>query len=219
MQILDCNQGLLSALKFQDKFTPERRKVDVISALESDPSKAVAYGKVKDIIMSIYNQCVKGTYPFKILAIDSFTDIADFALRYIQGNSASFGKAITMQQWGLAINELDSLFMWIKAMPIPVVVLFHSKEGLDVNDHITEEIAIYGKNLPAKITSYFDEILRQKIRIVQMKSEPYLQTSPEAYMTVRSRGQLRDGQSTNIGLRDLLKQLGWEESAVSTPSK
>ncbi len=213
MQIIDCNQGLLSAVKFQDKFTIERQKIDVIQIHEKIPDKAIAYAQVKETIMSIYNQLVKKTYPFKILCIDSFTDIADFALRYIQGNSSSFGKAISMQQWGLAINELDSLFMWVKAMPIPVVVLFHSKEGTDTTDHATEEIAIYGKNLPSKITSYFDEVLRVKLGPpVQGKCIPIIQTDPEAYMTVRTRGQVKSGQSTNIGLRELLSQLGWTEA-------
>ena len=219
LQLIDCDRGLLSSRTLQDMWTSNRQKVDVISCLEEDPSKALAFAKLKSTVMDIYNQCVKKTYPFSVLCIDSFTTVADFALRYIQGNSASFGKPITQPQWGLAISELDNIFIWLKAMPIPVCVIFHQREGTDINDHVTEELAIYGKNLPAKIISYFDEVLRIKMRIVNGKAQPYIQTQPEAYTIIRSRGQLKDSQLCDIGFRALLEQLGWKEVAPQAAAK
>lgn len=215
MQMIDTDRGLLSSIKLQDKFTAQRHAVDVITCYEDDPNKAQAFAKFKQTVMDVYNQCVKKTYPYKVLAVDSFTTIADYALRSIQGNSSSFGKAVTQQQWGLAINEIDNCFMWLKAMPIPVVVIFHAREGVDHSDHVTEEISIYGKNLPAKIISYFDEVLKMKMNIFGGKPEPVIMTMPEAYTTIRSRGSLKSGQkATEISFKDLLTQLGWKEGGA-----
>ncbi len=211
MQLIDCDNGLESSRKFVDKWQPERAKVDVISCLESDPTKAVAFNNVKREVMDIYNKCNAKTYPFKILAIDSFTTLADFALRSIQANSGALNKpgGVTMQMWGLAIAEIDNLFMWLKALPIPVVVIFHDRES-DEGGTTTQEIAIFGKNLPRKIISYFDEVLRQKVRIESGKMVPYLQTMSDATSIARSRGNIKDGFKTDDGFRALLASLNWK---------
>lgn len=224
MQLIDTDDGLQSARTMQDKWTAERQKIDVIQCLEKDPKKALAFGQLKSVIFDITNQCSKGTYPFKILAIDSFTTLADFALRQIGFNSSMYDErgmlkasGITQQMWGLAISEIDNLFGFIKALPIPVVVLFHNREttvGTGASSVNYDEISIFGKNLPGKIISYFDEVLLQKTRLEGGKPAPYLQTLPDTYTTVRSRSQLKDGTRVDIGFRELLSQLGWKEGAT-----
>jgi hypothetical protein len=215
MQFIDCDDGLLSSKTLVDKWQPDRQKIDVIQCLENDPNKAEAFNKVKRAVNDIYTQCTKKTYPYKVVAIDSFTTLADFALRQICGNSGKLNQpgGVSQQMWGLAISELDNLFIYLKAIPLPKVVIFHDREtteGTGENQVTVQEISIFGKNLPRKIISYFDEVMKVKVRTVSGKMEPYLQTMPDAFTVVRSRGAIKDGFKTELGLRELLNQLGWK---------
>lgn len=214
MQLIDTDRGLRSVVKFQDKWTTSRHAIDVIECLENDPTQALAFNKFKAVIMEIFNACQKKTYLYKILAIDSFTTLADFALRAVQGNSGS--KTFTnpsQQQWGLAIGELDNVFMYLKALPIPVVVIFHNREaaeGSGATAITTQEIAIFGKNLPGKIVSYFDEVLWQKMKSISGKPFPYLQTVPDGTGIVRSRDGIPNDFDVNRGFGELMNILGWK---------
>jgi hypothetical protein len=220
MQLIDTDRGLLSAMKHKDQWSEHRAKVDVVECLENDPTKATAFDKFKSTILDITNQCRAGTYPFKVLAIDSFTTLADFALRQVVGNSGQLqlGKYTnpSQQQWGLAIGELDNIFMYIKALPIPVVTIFHNREsteGTGAQAVTVQEIAVFGKNLPGKIISYFDEVLLQKMSTFSGKPDPSLQTVPDAFTIVRSRNSVPNGFKCNDGFRKFLETTGWKEES------
>lgn len=215
MLFIDCDDGLLSSRTLKDQWFDCRQKVEIIQCLESDPTKSKAWNEVKRIVADLYAQSTKGTLKHKVLAIDSFTTLADFAKRQIQYNSSKLNVAggMSQQMWGLTIDELDNLFVFLKALPIPVVIIFHDREtteGKGESEITVTEISIFGKNLPRKIISYFDEVHKVKVRTVQGKMEPYLQTLPDAFNVVRTRGALPDGIKTDIGFRKLLEMLGWK---------
>ena len=132
--------------------------------------------------------------------------LSDFAIRYIQYNSnrLNSGKPLERQHWGLAIAEIENMFMYLTALPIPVVVIFHDRETNE-GDVVVQEISIFGKNLPRKIISMFGEVVRQRVRMVQGKMEPYLQTVQDTYTTIRSRSGVVDGFKTSEGFRKFME--------------
>lgn len=221
LQFLDADDGLKSSLTLKDSWATERLKIDVLQFLESTPDKANAFVDLRTYIQRVvYPQCALGTYPYDLLAIDSFTQVADYALRYIAGNSGKLSSmgAISQQMWGLAIAEIDMLFSYIKALPIPVVTIFHDREATEGSGDSAvtfSEISIFGKNLPRKIISYFGEVVRQRVRTVSGKMEPYLQTIPDSVTVVRSRSAVPDGFLTSLGFREFLKLLGWGPKEIA----
>lgn len=214
LHIIDCNQGLLSSKTLRDEWFDNRQKISVTTCYEEAPDKATAWAKFREIIMAISNEVQQKKYPFKVLVIDSFTDIAGFCIRSIRANSGGLAKPMSMQLWGLAIDEIERIFTYIIALPIPVVVIFHSKDvdiGEGSNEKTVTKVGIFGKNLPSNITAMFDEVVKQKVRISSGKMEPYLQVMRDADTVVRTRGQMPDGFLTKLGLRDYLTVLGWKE--------
>jgi len=215
LQLIDCNRGLLSAKTLKDKWTAERHKIDVVSCYESDPKRATAWGILKKTVLQIYEDCLKGIYPHKVLAIDSLTDVAEYALRGICGNSGSLGQPekVTQAQWGLAIAEVYNLFVYLRALPIPVVITAHTMIVTigTGKDAVTRQVlSIYGKNLAPNLINLFDEVDYVKTRIVQGKPEPYLQTMKDAFVQAKTRSQLVDGTKLDIGFREYMKLLGWK---------
>jgi len=225
MEFIDLDGNLQSARTLKDKFHDQRQKVEVTSCLEEDPFKALAWMKFGDRIRLITKLCMEKKYPHQILAIDSFTSLADSCLRMVKINSgvitpnATVAKGMTQQLWGLAIDEIDRVLTFIKALPIPVVVIFHDRQDTEKEGDIDvtrTRINIFGTQLPPKIIGKFDDVLRQKIRQVQNKVQPYLQTIPDAFTVARSNSQIPDNFLCERGLRELLGLIGWKESA-STP--
>lgn len=221
LQLIDCDNGLRSSITLKDSWYESRQQIDVIQILENNPLEATAWKRMKDTIADIYTQCQRKTYPYEVLGIDSFTVLADYALRHVMKGVGKLNQTPRIQDWGLAIQEVDNLFVWIRAMPIPVIMIFHDREGeetLGETKIVTSEIAIFGRQLPRKIVSYFDEIIRVLARQVGGKLDPYLQTIPDAFTVVRSREALPDGLKTSIGLKELLSKIGWKPFTPSTPT-
>ena len=225
MLFLDIDDGLLSSVHLKDSFQSDRQKIDVERFVEDNPNKALAYAALKKRILELHDQYSKcptpALYPHSVIAIDSFTQLSNNCLRFIQSNSGTLNTigtakqpAMTQGMWGLAISELENLLNFIKTFPVPVIMVFHAKEDMmassDKEDRLIEKISIFGKNLPASIVSYFDEVIKVRTRMESGKMTPYLQTVPDAVTTCRSRAGLPDGTKTSIGFRDFLKQLGWE---------
>ncbi len=222
LQIIDCDDGLGSSRgSLKDAFAADRLLVDAIQILESTPDKAEMWPRIKRQIGDTYNEMVRGTWPFEILAIDSFTAIGGSCLRSIMINSKLPPGKLQMQHWGMAIEEMKELFVIIKAMPVPVITIFHDMESTQGTGDAAvnyKEINIFGKNLPAAITSYHDEIWQQKTKIEAGKMVPYLNTMRDVFTTVRSRQGLPDGTLTSNGLKKILSMVGWTSAdAVYKP--
>lgn len=214
LQVIDLDRGMGSSMTLSDKWKESRKDVDVIDCFESDATKAQSWSLFKKTLASIYAECVKGTYPYEVLAIDSFTTLASNVLRSILANSNKLGQsgAMTQQFWGLAISEIENQFAYIQALPIPVVVTFHDREvteGAGTAQVTYQEIAIYGKNLPRTLISVFNEVWRQCVRTTGGKMTPYLQTVPDAYSLCRSGRALKNETLTDLGLKEVLNLLGW----------
>ena len=226
MEFIDLDGNLQSARTLKDKWTEQRHKIDVTPCHELDPFKALAWTKFSDRIRMITKLCQEKKYPMKCLCIDSFTALADSCLRMIKINTgvltpdAKPGKLMGIQMWGMAIDEIHRVLTFVKALPIPVIVLFHDRqdtEGEGDNVVIHTRINIFGAQLPPKIIGMFDDVLRMKMRDVQGKPQPYLQTIPDAFTTIRSNSQIPNNFLCERGLRDLLSLIGWKEDSTQKP--
>lgn len=209
-QVLDLDDGLMTAMTLQDQWTQARQSVDAEQFLEDIPTQARAFQRVKAHILKTSNEIRAGRWPYQALIIDSLTALSEFAVRSVMGASGKLGEAPQIQHWGAAFIEIENVMIMLRSMPIPVILVAHDQtkniDGVDMT-----EIAVPGRNLPAKITRFFDEVFYMKVRPMGGgKSQYLLQTRSTGSITCRSRGNIPDGFDTAVGMEGILKHLGYE---------
>jgi hypothetical protein len=193
LQIIDLDPGAHVGLSIYDQWRDRRLSCDVVRIRDADPSRAVAWEAVKKTVQNITNQVNAGTYPYQFLAVDSLTSMGELALRSVLGNSGNANNPQpNIQQWGIAINEIKNLLIYLRALKIPVILSAHCQTTLADSDN-KMGIAIFGRDLPNYIPRFFDEIWYMHCRAVptpQNQPQKYtftLQTQPSASIMARSR--------------------------------
>ncbi len=215
VQLIDMDGNLSSAISFQDKFTDIRKEVDILDCTENDPTRAIAFMKARSYIQSIADQCIKGTYPFKILVMDSQTTLTESCMRMVLSNVGKLGLQPKQPQWGLRDVELANLILLIKSLPIAVLVLAHQMtEVVSISDK--EEINVVnpymqGQKLPPVWNSKFDEIIyiTNKTGAGNVR-EFYITNKPTNSIKVVTRSNFPDNFNVNNGLIELLKLMNYD---------
>lgn len=209
VQLLDLDKGYRTGLYLKDKFLDERRKVDVISCYEDDPAKAKAFSQAQMELMRIADACLKGTYPFKVLAIDSLSALADFSLRQIMASSGGFTAKKEYQHWGIAISQIENILLILRSLPIAVVLIAHSKQK-EINGVEKTVVGVFGQELPNTVVKYFDEVFYSKVVYGPSNTVQYkIQTKPTPMLVAGSRTNQGDDIDMNLGLKDTLGKMGY----------
>lgn len=209
LRLFDLDNGAVTGLTLKDKWEQERRKVDVVQVLEDDPKKGVAFTKAKSYVLGVAEECKKGSFKHKAVCIDSFTALADAAIRYVKGNAGHLEANTTLPEWGLAFQELENILTILRSLPLVVILIAH-EDQYETEAGPRTEIAIPGRKLPRRVTGYFDEVIRTKIvNAIGGKTDFVLQTKATAGTIARSRRNLPDGTRAEIGMAEILKLMGF----------
>lgn len=213
-QVMDMDDGLMTGVKLEDKWTAERRAVDVVQFLETQPhKKAEAFAASKRHVLDVANQCVAGKYPFDALIIDSLSAMAENALNYIMANSGQLNQQPQIQHWGLAFSEIKQVVAVLRTLPLVVVLIAHEQIktiGTGPTAETKLEIAIQGKNLPQQIARYFDEIFHIRAKPAGGGKFSYIiQTKSDDKIEARSRMQIPNHTDTSIGMWELVRLMGY----------
>lgn len=212
-EIIDIDKKLLSAIKVQDKWTPERHAVFVTPCYDKNVQVPTAFEDLKRRVFTISDLCASGKYDKKVLVVDSLTSKGEHAMRKILYGAgvrmiAPVLPPITIPQWGMAINEVENVLTVLKSLPICVIVVAHELTEV-VDDVVRTKIWALGAKLPNKLPVGFDEIWYSKIVGAGNDRHAVLQTNATT-VTACSRGQLPDGWDTRQGLQETLKKIGYE---------
>ena len=210
LEIIDIDQGIRTALMLKDKWTDERGEVELKTAYENDPSKAIAFDLVESYVNTAVGECMVRKFPFRALCVDSWTTLAEMAVRKVLAQNNMLGKNPQIQHWGMAFTLLEGLLLKLRSLPIVVVLTAHIQR-LEEDGVSKVVIATPGQKLPAKVPAYFDEIWRLKTRnAAGGKKEFIIQTISSESVMARSRGCLVDGTSVDLGLVEVLRRIGYD---------
>lgn len=209
VQLIDLDEGVKSGKTFQDNFTNIRKEVDILQCYESEPKRALAFMKAQSYIQSVSEQCSVKKYPFKILVIDSLTNLHEYCMRMILANSGLLGQKPRIQDWMLRDIQFLNLFLIVKSLPIAVVVLAHQQIHLqDDTNIITPHLP--GKSLPNNLISKFDEVLYIKSKLIAGgKTEYNIQNISTTSINVRTRANFKNNLNVNVGLLKLLELMDY----------
>lgn len=229
-QIIDLDLGVETALGMarqnpSDPFAEVRKLVDHLPCGEPNPTtEARAFELAKTYLIAINNAIAQGKYPYKVLIVDSFTLLADAAMRYILKvngrlsrpatlpDRGNIGGGISQPEWGLMIDQVEQFILLLRGLPIHVILLAHSTPLKNDNDSfIRYEIAIPTKRLPPRVPAYFDELWFLEMQQAAGNStRRKLRTNATTMFDARSRAGLPDGTDVNIGMPEIFKLLGRE---------
>lgn len=230
---VDYEDGLRTAYMLDDKWKPDRLEADFVQFLDKQPNKkATAWHNGKQHIIQLSNQYVQGVRPFSAIVIDSLTSFAEAAMRSILYNSKRLGQAPQIQDWGAAFIEIKNTISILRGIPVPFIMVAHEMIKTDTikaaqsdsakASHERLQIAIEGKNLPAQISRYFDEIWYMKATPgggnVKRRS---IVTVGDNIIPARSRSDIPNETKTSVGMWELIKMTGFkpkvkEAATVST---
>lgn len=203
-QVLDMDDGLMTGLGLKDSFYKARTSVDVLQFLEKGSSSATAFARARASITRITNEAVAGRYPFKYFILDSYTALAEAAVRYVMFNDSKLGEAPQIQHWGMAFVEIKNVMLLLRVMPLTVVMIAH-EQCREVDKRPLVEIATPGQKMPHEIPRYFDEVWRMMLKNLAGGKVAYVvQTKGTATVTARSRSNLPTDTNTEIGMPSLL---------------
>lgn len=212
LELIDLDKGLRSGLSIKDNWTETRGKVEIFPCREANAQKPEAFLKAKNKLMDVCNQVASKTYKYKVLALDSLTELGEAALRYVRANSGTLtnGKNTTLQEWGLAINEVQQCLNMLKTVPIPVVVITHELNETEESGAKRTRMWVIGAKLPDQLGAYFDEIWYARTVPGGGGSVSYtIQTLPTSAVVCRSRMGVPNGTSLSKGLPAILKEVGY----------
>lgn len=167
---------------------PKPYVFDFDNGMLSQRGKNISYDTYTDYgsFQSDWRKFIKDDN-YKTLVIDSITTMEEYCQKYVlQLNKKT---QMDINVWGVLIDLLQALFMDIKNTDKHVVVTAHEQI---IQDGITGEVQILplisGKQLPAQLGLFFDEVYRMQVgRSKEGKPMYQMITRADAKYTAKSR--------------------------------
>lgn len=102
-------------------------------------------------------QLDKGTLPFRTLALDSLTTLADICMAYVLKSDGHVGNP-QIQHWGSQIQLLQAVMDQFSSWPVIKVVTAHIQRNTNEVNQQVEMLPLVTGKLAGKVGIYFDEV-------------------------------------------------------------
>jgi len=211
--VLDLNNGLSSAARFKDQHTATRSQCDVKCCWDAGKPDAVW----KRTLSYIQEFERKPTH--EALVIDGLSDLAEAAMGSILIGGGKWSEDDASKQtqadWGAAIGLMTRLMYRIKVIKAVVIMVAHVRDD-ELKGKNVERLAVYGKGtLAPLIEGIFDEVWYTNVTGLGDKRKFELQTVSTYTTQCKTRRQLPDGTSMNVGMGKILEMIGWSGVPVT----
>lgn len=138
-------------------------------------------------------------YGAETFALDSLTMASEAAMHHVLKKNGRANAQPTIADWGEAIREVKDALDWISTLPVNVVVTAHNQlEKDEVLGDIQNRPLIFGKDLPARLGIWFDEVyattVTSTLKEGKTQSEYRLQVRPDARNKMIKSRMNRDGK-------------------------
>ena len=175
-----------------------------------DPKKPNSWVKFKELVFKINREIKAGTWKYDAFCIDSLTNFGLAAMQNVLF-FASREKA-QLQDWGAAIDDMRMILRLITSWPVLVLVATHENPFEDLNGNILMlKPKTLGNKLCDEVCCMFDEVWHTSCK--RRGSTISLEVSWEPsnlHETCTRSGQWKTFDLTKVGLRELLKEVGYE---------
>lgn len=206
---IDIDRGITSAKRMDDKLKLERLKIDVWQPEEKNVNTPEIFGQVKSKLLEIVNSSSSGSLKYRSIVLDSLTTLGEAALRYVLGFAkVGIGK-VEIQEWGLAMSQVEMMIGWMRSLPITVVLIAHQEMKAIDDKNNSIELWCLGNKLGPKVPAFFDEVWYMKPQEQAGGKLVYsVRTKHTSTILARSRLNLPEFVDANLGLVEILKSAG-----------
>lgn len=219
-QLIDLDGGCQSGLRINDDHTKRRHNIDVQRFVEKQSTVATAFAKFEAHIRNIEREVSKGAWPFETLIIDSFTSLAEIAMRDALQDNQRLGQKERLKDWGDAFSVIKRSFFVLRSMQIPVVCTAHMRP-LTMTEIVkgkekqvtTWVVAIPGQTLPPSILSFFDEILFMTLRRKGKSYVPVLRSMPTSTIPAKTRAGIPNNLELTMSMRKFVAMCDMREDS------
>ena len=207
-EFIETDPNGYTTLKYlKDKWTEERQKVDISYFAETDFKAPRAFSQVKNRVIEINNQLVQKTYKKKVVVFDTLTSLSEMALHAVKAAKGVFRTSTEIQEWGMAMGEVEQVILMARAWPIPVIFIGH-REVKEVDDKSQVTLSVIGQKLLPKVLNYMEEVYYATVvPIGEGKFGYRLQTMRTASIEVKSRRNLPDMWDMSQGAKALFRAI------------
>jgi hypothetical protein len=132
-----------------------------LATLYGKDVKAVAYSKEdwQEFKNEVQRWRKGAQYDCETFALDSLTMAAEAAMFHVLKKNGRAQGQPTIADWGEAIREVKDLLDWVSTLPCNVIVSAHNQlEKDEMLGDIQYRPLIFGKDLPARLGIWFDEV-------------------------------------------------------------
>lgn len=210
-KLYDFDGGIRTAINLKDHLTKYRMEIDVDTFVDENPKQPNAWLKAKTEFYGLLGKINRGQFPFDCLVIDSLSGMARTCESQIMKACGDpLGKP-QIQHYGMMVSELTNMIHLITTLPLLVLVTAH-EYPLSVGDETYIKPKVIGRKLPCNISSLFDEVWWSTVKKTGVREfEWRVSWVPNKYIETRTRsGELKEVNHAQIGLRGLLKEIGYE---------
>jgi hypothetical protein len=220
---LDLDLNISSAKTTVDPLREERLKIDWFPYVDENPLKPARWGRFKSKVLELLNAAEQKKLQYKSVVIDSLTSAGDASLKNVlfsSGMIASDGSLKTksggpeLSHWGLAMTELETILIWLKSMPIPVVVVAHQEmKALSENQNVIE-LSVIGSKLAPKVPGYFNEVWYLSPKVESGGKISYnIRTKHTGQILARSTSNLPEIVDAKQGMWKIFETMGYKRPA------
>lgn len=167
--LLGTIPGDVLVLDFDNGLDVLSGKVIQYEELHDTGPKPTAWAMLKTLLATFR----KNGPGFNAICLDGITRAGEAALRWVVDKNGRGTAALQQADWGLAISEVKDMLAQITTLPCHVFVTAHYQMVKDENlGGIYFAPLIYGKDLPAIISTYFNDCWRTFVDLPQGGKEP-----------------------------------------------
>ncbi len=207
--LMDFDNGMRTAMKLEDQFTPLRKEIEFDIYNETNPQAPEAWLRAKKKLIDIMNKCSRGEWEYDCLVIDGLSGLAEVVQNQIMAQCNKVMKKPEIREWGLIVAEVEIAIQIIKSLPILILVTAHELPIMVDDRHIMKILAP-GTKLPAKIPTWFDEVWYTKTRVKAGQLTYIVSGRKTPAIEARTRsGMNTDFDHTEVGLKRVLSEIGF----------
>lgn len=206
------DNGISSAISVKDIHTERRYQIDYKPMQDVNIKQPSVFTRVKSRVLEIVNDHAANKPTPRTLVIDSLTTLGEASLRSVLYSGGHLDVQPQIQEWGLAMGELDKLLLWVRSLTKITVILIAHQEMKAVDDkNQAIELWCIGNKLAPKIPAFFDEIWYSRTKDLGGGKTGYeILTKPTGIVKVaRSRGNLPECVDMNLGMPKILEMAGY----------
>lgn len=206
---IDIDRGITSAKSVKDKLYDTRQKIDVWQPEEKNVRTPEVFGQVKSKLLEVVNASSSNSLKCRSVVLDSLTTLGEAALRYVLGSAkVEIGK-VEIQEWGLAMSQVEMMISWLRSLPVTVVLIAHQEMKAVDDKNNSIELWCLGNKLGPKVPAFFDEVWYMKPKEEAAGKLVYqVRTKHTSTILARSRLNLSEFVDANLGLVEILKSAG-----------